>query len=250
MNWNAESYTQKHTFVYQYGTSLVDLLAPEPGELILDLGCGSGELTHEIASYGANVVGLDSSTDMLCKARQQFPGLDFREGDGTTFELPERFDAIFSNAALHWMTDASAVARQMYRHLKPGGRLVAELGGQGNVAQIVARVLRHLHQRGYKHVQANWWYFPSVGEYACLLEKRGFQVRLAQHYDRGTVLEDPQTGLIDWIEQFGSNFFDGVTECDRVAVLNAVNAELRPCLFQKGQWIADYKRLRIIAEKR
>lgn len=249
MQWNADSYTQKHAFVFQYGAGLVDLLAPRAGELVLDLGCGSGELAQEIAGYGAQVVGLDASADMLAKARQQFPDLDFRLGDAAGFELPERFDAIFSNAALHWVPAAEAAIRQMRRHLKPGGRLVAEMGGQGNVGQIVAAVLRQLQQRGYPLAEADWWYFPSVGEYAALLEKHGFRVRLAQHFDRPTALTDPETGLVDWIEQFGAHFFAGVEATDRADILTAVEAELRPVLWRDGRWLADYKRLRIVAEK-
>jgi trans-aconitate methyltransferase len=250
MQWNADSYTQKHAFVFQYGAGLVDVLAPQAGERVLDVGCGSGELTQEIAGRGAAVVGLDSSADMLAKARKQFPGLDFRLGDATNFELPERFDAIFSNAALHWVPQATAAIRQMHRHLKPGGRLVAELGGQGNVGQIVTAVLRQLKLRGYPLAEANWWYFPSLGEYAALLEKQGFRVHLAQHYDRETPLADPETGLADWIEQFGEQFFAGVSVADKAAILVAVNAELRPVLWRDGQWHADYKRLRIVAERR
>lgn len=249
MQWNADSYVRKHAFVFEYGTGLVELLAPQPGELVLDLGCGSGELTREIASRGATVVGLDASADMLAKARQQFPALDFRLGDATRFELPEHFDAIFSNATLHWVTDATAASRQMYRHLKPGGRLVAELGGLGNVGRIVGAVLGQLQARGYGLARAGWWYFPSVGEYAALLERAGFRVRLAQHYDRATALVDPETGLTDWIEQFGAQFFAGVSPPDKAAVLAAVDTELRPALFRDGQWFADYKRLRIVAEK-
>jgi trans-aconitate methyltransferase len=249
MQWNADSYTQKHAFVFRYGAGLVDVLAPEPGELVLDLGCGSGELAQEIASRGAAVVGLDASAEMLAKAHQQFPDLDFRLGDAARFELPERFDAIFSNAALHWVPDAAGAIRQMHRHLKPGGRLVAEMGGQGNVGQIVAAVLRQLKQRGYGLAEANWWYFPSVGEYATLLERQGFRVRLAQHFDRETALAEPETGLTDWIEQFGDQFFAGVSAANKAEILAAVDAELQPVLWRDGQWLADYKRLRIVAER-
>ena len=248
MNWNAELYTKKHAFVFAYGSDLLELLNPQPGERILDLGCGSGELTRQLADRGAMVVGLDASASMLDKARQQFPELDFRLGDATTFALPDRFDVIFSNAVLHWVTDYDRAADCMNHHLKPGGRLVAELGGQDNVGQIVDAVNRQLRQRGYEP-GPSWWYFPSVGEYASVLEKHGFRVRLAQHFDRPTRLDDPDTGLTDWIEQFGPNFFAGVTDADKVAVLTAVNAELRPVLFRDGHWFADYKRLRVVAEK-
>lgn len=248
MNWNAELYTKKHGFVYAYGADLIDLLAPKPGELILDLGCGSGELTRQLADRGATVIGLDASASMLNKARAQFPNLDFRTGDATTFALPERVDAIFSNAVLHWVTDYERAAERMRFHLKPGGRLVAEFGGQDNIGQIVEAVTRQLRQQGYDR-PASWWYFPSVGTYASLLEKHGFRVRLVQHVDRPTRLDDPETGLTDWIEQFGGNFFAGVPDADKAAVLAAVNADLRPALFREGYWFADYKRLRVVAER-
>lgn len=248
MNWNAELYTKKHGFVFAYGSDLIDLLAPKPGQLILDLGCGSGELTQQIADRGATLIGLDAAASMLDKARQQFPTLDFRPGDATTFALPERFDAIFSNAVLHWITDYDRVAERIGQHLKPGGRLVAEFGGKDNIRQIIDAITRQLKQRGYD-VRASWWYFPSVGEYAAVLEKHGFRVRLAQHFDRDTKLDDPKTGLTDWIEQFGGNFFAGVPDADKTAVLEAVNADLRPSLFRDDCWFADYKRLRVVAEK-
>ncbi|MFD1143798.1 class I SAM-dependent methyltransferase [Larkinella insperata] len=246
MQWNADLYTEKHAFVFQYGAGLIDVLNPQPGEVILDLGCGSGELTRQIADRGATVMGLDASEPMLLKARQQFPDLNFQLADATRFQLPHRFDAIFSNATLHWITDSEAVVRQMHGHLKPGGRLVAEFGGKGNVQQITDEVIRQLGQRGYNQT-VSWWYFPSVGEYASVLEKHGFRVQLAQHYDRDTLLDDPENGLIDWIEQFGPNFFEGVSATDRAAVLEATRAALKPVLFRDGRWYADYKRLRVIA---
>lgn len=246
MHWNTDLYTGKHAFVFQYGAGLIDLLAPQPNELILDLGCGSGELTQQIADRGASVVGLDASESMIAKARQQFPALDFQLADAATFELPQRFDAIFSNAALHWMTDYEAVVQRMKHHLKPGGRLVAEFGGKGNVQQITDELVRQLQNQAYD-LTVSWWYFPSVGEYASVLEKHGFSVKLAQHYDRDTPLNDPESGLTDWIEQFGANFFQGVTAEDRAAVLEETNAVLKPVLFRDNQWYADYKRMRMVA---
>ncbi|GAB3266335.1 class I SAM-dependent methyltransferase [Larkinella harenae] len=248
MHWNADLYTEKHAFVHQYGLGLLDLLAPQPGELILDLGCGSGELTQQLAERGATVVGLDASETMITKARQQFPALDFQLADAAAFELPHYFDAIFSNAALHWMTDYEAVVRRMKHHLRPGGRLVAEFGGKGNVQHITDELTHQLRKRGYD-LTVSWWYFPSVGDYASVLEKHGFDVKLAQHYDRDTPLHDPQKGLVDWIEQFGTNFFTNVTAEDRAAVLEETQAALKTVLFRDGRWFADYKRLRIVASR-
>ena len=135
--WNADLYQQKHAFVFQFGTDLLQVLNPQPGERILDMGCGTGELTARIAESGADVVGLDTSESMIVRARQSFPYLSFQVGDARTFVTHQSFDAIFSNATLHWIaeTDQPAVLTQLFQALKPGGRFVGELGGQGNVAQ-------------------------------------------------------------------------------------------------------------------
>lgn len=246
MNWNADLYTDKHAFVFQYGTGLIDLLNPQPGEQILDVGCGTGELTQQIAERGASVMGIDAAESMIARAAEQFPALDFRVADITTVELPERFDAIFSNAVLHWVTDYEAAIRQMKKHLKPGGRLVVEFGGKDNVKQITDEVLRQLQKRGYPRAPF-WWYFPSVGEYTTVLERHGFRVELAQHYDRDTLLNDPDTGLTDWLEQFGAYFFEGVSPADKADILDATQTALRPSLLRNGRWYADYKRLRVVA---
>lgn len=248
MNWDSESYTQKHAFVFQYGEGLLELLNPQPGERILDLGCGSGELTQRIADRGAEVIGIDSSAVMLAKAQTQFPHLELHQMNAADFSFPEPFDAIFSNAVLHWVTDYDGAVRQMARALKPGSRLVIELGGKDNVALIVEAVARRLGERGYTFPP--FWFFPSIGEYTPVLERHGFAVRLAQHYDRDTLLSDPQTGLTDWIEQFGPYFFEGVTPADKATILEQVNADLRPILFRDGRWYADYKRLRVVAERK
>ena len=247
MNWNSDLYTGKHSFVYQYGAGLLDLLNPQPGERILDLGCGSGELTQGIAERGAEVVGIDASADMLAKAHAQFPNLDLRQIDATNFVFPYRFDAIFSNAVLHWVLDYEAVVRQMAAALKPGGRLVIEFGGKHNVASITEALTRELQAVG--HTVKPFWFFPSIGEYTPVLEKHGFAVRLAQHYDRDTLLNDPETGLTDWLEQFGSYFFAGVNPVVKKEILDKANESLRPILFRDGRWYADYKRLRIVAER-
>ena len=247
MNWDTTLYNQKHAFVYQYGEGLIDILNPQPGERILDLGCGSGELTQRIAERGAQVVGIDSSISMFTKAQAQFPNLNFYQADVTTFSFSEPFDAIFSNAVLHWVTDYEGAVRQMSAALKLGGRLVIEFGGKENVSTIIQAVSEQLAAFGYSYKP--FWFFPSIGEYTPILERYGFRVRLAQHYNRPTLLTDPETGLTDWIEQFGSYFFDGVEPEDKAAILVNVNRTLRSQLIQDGHWYADYKRIQIVAER-
>ena len=245
--WDAKLYDDKHAFVWKHGASLVELLAPRPGESILDLGCGTGHLTAQIAAAGASVVGLDSSAEMIAEARRGYPGLCFQREDARTMTFAARFDAVFSNAALHWIKEAGLVVRGVARALKPGGRFVAELGGQGNVKAIRAALERACAAEGCEPV-ASPWYFPSVGEYGGLLERAGLEVTFAELFDRPTPL-DGEGGLRQWVEMFGGAFLGRVPQERREDFLRQVEAELRPALRRDGKWFADYRRLRIVARR-
>ncbi|HEX4169380.1 MAG TPA: methyltransferase domain-containing protein [Bryobacteraceae bacterium] len=248
-NWNPELYEGRHSFVWQLGQGILELLNPLPGESILDLGCGTGQLTNEIASSGAKVTGLDSSPDMIGQARQNYPKLRFVLGDAAGMQFENEFDAIFSNAALHWMLDPAAVARSMIRALQPGGRLVAEFGGQGNIGQIVEswRAILPTYSNGAPVVART--YFPSISEYAGILEQVRFEVRFAQLFDRLTPLEG-ERGMENWLRQFGWYNFEPLPPEKRHSALGEVIAYLKPKLYRDGQWFADYRRLRIIAVKK
>ncbi len=247
MNWNADLYTGKHAFVFQYGQNLIEQLNPQPGETILDLGCGTGELTRQIADSGAKVIGIDSSPSMIEKARNSFPDIDFYVMEATSLAFDFPFDAVFSNAVLHWIPEKEKVIRQIYASLKKGGRMVVEFGGKGNVDRIVQALIISLQSKGYD--ARNFWYYPSVGEYATLLENAGFRVVMAQHYDRLTELADSENGMTDWIDMFGKNFFTGVSEEHKREVLNACKVLLQPTNYHNGKWYADYKRLKVHAVK-
>ncbi|SDL65830.1 Trans-aconitate methyltransferase [Catalinimonas alkaloidigena] len=248
--WQPHLYNDKHAFVYHYGESLIDLLAPQPGERVLDLGCGSGQLTAQLAERGCEVVGIDSSADMIADAQAKFPHLRFLVADAANFQLAPKFDAIFSNAVLHWVTDYQNAIRCLWENLRPGGRIVVEFGGKGNVQTIVDQLRKSLAARGYAQQAAlQQWYFPSIGEYTPLLEQQGFRVTLAQHYDRPTELADEEKGIQDWLSMFGIGFFRGVSPEDQEAIKAEVQEAVKPLCFQNGKWYADYKRLRIQAVK-
>ncbi len=248
MSWNASLYKDQHAFVFQYGESLLEWLQPQAGEHILDLGCGTGELTAKIAESGAEVTGLDASKAMIASAREHFPGLHFEVADATRFALPRPVDAIFSNATLHWVTKKKKAAARMFAALKPGGRLVLEMGGKGNVAHILAGLKRSLARRGYDYEPL--WYFPSVAEYTKVLENAGFRVNQVHYFDRPTPLQDPQNGVAVWLQMFGNAFFKQVPEADKAAILREVNDAVAPQLTQDdGRLMADYRRLRIAAVK-
>ncbi|MEM6764415.1 MAG: methyltransferase domain-containing protein [Bacteroidota bacterium] len=250
MEWNANLYNQKHAFVYQFGSSLVEMLAPQAGEAILDIGCGTGELSSQISEHCKEVVGIDKSTNMITQAKQNYPALTFLEMDAASFQLDRQFDAIFSNATLHWVADFRGAIQCIYDHLRQGGRMVIEFGGKDNVGAILKALKDSLRQRGYIEQAAfNRWYFPSVGEYTSELEKAGFRVLSAEHYDRPTQLIDNENGIKDWLTMFGKDYLKGVSPGEADDILEEVQASLKPGLYQEGKWYADYKRLRIKATK-
>jgi SAM-dependent methyltransferase len=225
-HWDPGVYDSTHRYVFDYGKDLIDLLAPKPGERILDLGCGTGHLTQQIAATGATVLGIDNSLEMIAQARQNYPKLKFRLADGSGFQTPEPFDAVFSNAALHWMPPEPTAAA-IRAALKPTGRFVAEFGGYGNVASIVAAAGR------------NPWYFPSIAAYATVLERHGLLVTTAMLFDRPTKV-DGESGLAEWLGMF---FKPPLPPAD----VARMEVELRPRLYCDGAWYIDYKRLRLAA---
>jgi len=250
VKWNPELYKTKHAFVFDYGASLIELLNPQKEENILDLGCGTGELTHQISQISPNVIGMDKSVEMVNKATEEFEGIKFKVADASNFQFENKFNAIFSNATLHWVSNYQAAVKCMYENLLDGGRIVIEFGGKGNVESIVNLLQKKLFDKGYKDAaQINPWYFPSIGEYCTVLESVGFRVTFAQHYDRPTKLADNKNGIIDWIKMFGKNFFANVNELHIEEITKEVQEELRGKLFKENNWYADYKRIRIVAYK-
>jgi trans-aconitate methyltransferase len=241
--WDATRYQDKHSFVWRYGASLLELLAAQPGERILDLGCGTGQLTAEIAHSGAQVVGLDNSADMLESARKNFPELTFVLGHAARFDFSQPFDAVFSNAVLHWVKDADGAVASSARALRPGGRFVAEFGGKGNIATVQAAFRAVL---GPAADEQSPWYYPSVGDYAPILERHGLEVRHASLFDRPTPL-DGENGMDHWLRMFGQTYLRPFSTEQADEIVRQLVEELRPALYRDGIWTVDYRRLRIVA---
>jgi trans-aconitate methyltransferase len=243
-SWNAEQYEGRHSYVWQFGGTLLELLGPHPGERILDVGCGTGQLTAEIAATGALVVGLDSSPEMLGQARQNYPHLKFVLADATDFRFEEPFDAVFSNAALHWVKDAESSVKCIAAALRPGGRFVAEFGGKGNITEI----LTALHAVfGAAAEELCPWRFRGIAEYATILERHGLEVRQASLFDRPTPIEG-ERGLEDWIEMFCGRYFRHLSANEAKRNVHELVEYLRPKLYLDGVWTLDYRRLRVVAE--
>jgi trans-aconitate methyltransferase len=245
--WDARLYESKHAFVWKYGAALLEMLAPQSGERILDLGCGTGHLTAQLAAAGANVIGLDQSPAMIEQAKKAYPQLQFVPGDARDFAFAEPFDAVFSNATLHWIREAERAIACVRRALKPGGRFVAEFGGKGNVKAICAALMNAAQAIGLTQWQHSW-YYPSIGEYTALLERDGLEVTYAHLFDRPTALEGEE-GMRDWIAMFRCDLLNLVPSEKRDRFWSHIETELRPTFYRDGQWFADYRRLRIVATR-
>jgi trans-aconitate methyltransferase len=243
--WDPERYHRNASFVAELGAPLIDLLAPRPGERILDLGCGHGTLTEKLVAAGAAVIGVDASGEQVAAARAR--GLDAHVADGHALAFAAEFDAVLSNAALHWMTRPDAVIDGVWRALKPGGRFVGEMGGAGNVQRVKAALTAALARRGVDAAAADPWYFPTPEDYAGRLAARGFRVEEIALIERPTPIPGR---LADWLETFAEPFLFQVAEDGRPALIAEVEAALADQLSDgEGRWVVDYVRLRFVATK-
>jgi trans-aconitate methyltransferase len=241
--WDPDRYARNARFVADAGECLVEMLDPQPGERILDLGCGDGALTERLVAAGCQVVGIDASHEMVAAASAR--GLDARVMDGARLEFAGEFDAVFSNAALHWMRDLPAVLAGVWSALRPGGRFVGELGGDGNVETVVAAIRETLMRRGIDADAVNPWIFPSPEAFRSALREIGFQVHAADLIPRPT----PLPGEIEaWLETFAESFLNRVAANERPMAFAEVREILAPRLQEPdGRWVVDYVRLRFAA---
>lgn len=247
--WNANLYDTSHSFVSKYGHSLIELLDPKQGERILDLGCGTGDLAKNLSDSGVDVVGVDKSENMVAKAIAKYPSISFMVQDATDLKFTNEFDAVFSNATLHWVKPPIQALHCIYQSLQKGGRFVAEFGGKGNVQTITDEIIQQIKEAGFEYKDEQFpWFYPSIAEYSALMEEAGFRVTFAQHFDRPTQL-DGEHGLRNWIDMFGHLLFDGIPEQTKNQIITNVEANLREALYQDVHWLADYKRIRVIGVK-
>lgn len=247
--WNATLYDDKIQFVSKLGKGALELLQPQPGEHILDLGCGTGDLTHEITKANATTLGIDYAASMIEKAREKYPEASFSVENALSFRTDESFDAVFSNAALHWIQPPSKVIENVWYSLRPAGRFVAEFGGEGNVGSIIQAVADVLADHNVDFSERNPWYYPSIGEYSSLLEKQGFRVKHAEHFDRPTPLPGGEEGLDHWLDMFADDFLYDFSSIQKEKLHEQIKEQLQKKLFKENEWIADYKRVRILALK-
>ena len=241
--WDAKAYAKTARFVSDLGIGAVDLLAPQPGETVIDLGCGDGALTQKIVEAGATVIGVDADQDMVEAAVAR--GLDARQANAHDFELPEVVDAVFSNAALHWLTDPSAAIKQVHAHLKPGGRFVGEFGGHGNIASVVTALRAVAIHWGLDNDCLPNWFFPTVDHFHDLLEDAGFEVHEATIFPRITYVP---AGMEAWLRLMTAKTLGKLPVNEREQFCADVAKLLEPALkTENGQWHIDYVRIQFKA---
>lgn len=247
--WNADLYDGNHSFVSKYGSNLMELLAPTKGEQILDVGCGTGDLANQIREHGARVTGIDQSENMIRQAINKYPGITFIAKDILELNDQNAFDAVFSNAVLHWVKYPKQALQRIYNSLTSGGRFVAEFGGKDNVQITTNEIINQLNSANVPYTPEQFpWYFPSIAEYTTLMEEIGFRVTFAQHFDRPTPLEGAE-GLRNWMKMFGGNFLVNQPETVKEQIMRNAENNLRDILYQDNQWILDYKRIRVVGVK-
>lgn len=247
ITWNAGDYTSSFSFVHQYGEDVLGLIDAVPGGFAVDLGCGNGALTQALASRGYRVLGVDASAQMLGTAQKLHPELPFMQADATTFSLEQKADVIFSNAVFHWI-DADKqplLLSNIARQLAPGGQLVCEFGGYGCAERVHAALERAFAARSLAYPRV--FYFPTVGQYAPMMEAAGLRVTYAALFDRPTPQKGPD-GLRNWIHMFVKTPFEGIAPHVQEEIIDeAVNALRGELLREDGVWIVDYVRIRLKA---
>ncbi|WP_289142711.1 class I SAM-dependent methyltransferase [uncultured Brevibacillus sp.] len=248
-NWNATLYDNKHKFVSNFGEDLVSFLNPQKGEHILDVGCGTGDLAHDISKSGAIVTGIDDAQSMIEAAKEKYPDIHFSVQDGEQFSLDPQFHAVFSNAAIHWMKNQQKVVQNCYNALLPSGRFVAELGGANNIQSIVNAIKEASNRLSIPYDATLFpWVFPTTEEMAEHLINVGFNVITIEHYERPTPLVG-EDGIRNWLKMFSNNMFKNLTNDEKEAIYSECERILRPQLYKENGWVADYWRLRFIATK-
>lgn len=243
--WDPEAYGRNGAFVHQLAGGVVEWLAAQPGERILDLGCGDGQLTQKLAQAGAQVTGVDASAEMAAAARAL--GVVAEVGNAEALPYPDRsFDAAFSNAALHWVRNQDAMLAEVHRVLKPGGRFVAEMGGHGNIAAIRVAFIAALTRHGLAGREDGVNYYPTAEGYTRRLERQGFRVERITLIPRPTPLG--KDGMAGWLGVFRKGVLDTLPEAMRQIVVDDTCELLTTALRDEdGNWAADYVRLRFVA---
>lgn len=245
MKWNSKLYDSKHDFVSEYGKGLLEFIPKDKMLKILDLGCGTGTLTSEIAKNCQYVLGIDGSKEMIEQAKITYPELEFEVGDALKMSYEGQWDIVFSNAVFHWISDHDQLLSNIKSSLKDSGQLICEFGGDGNIETIENGFINVLNSIGYDYISK--FNFSTTEKFASLLEKNGFIVDELYIYDRPTVLKDGEKGLYNWAKQFFASDLANFDIIEQEKILLGLQKQVKNQLWDSSNWVADYKRLRAVA---
>ena len=245
MEWNSTLYDTSHDFVAEYGKGLLEFVPKKDEQIILDLGCGTGVLTGQLAELCNRIVGVDSSQSMIDKAKEQFNNIEFKVCDALALPFENEFDVVFSNAVFHWISDHDTLLKNIHKVLKAQGVLVCEFGANGNIATIEDAFVKACNSLGYDYEPK--FNFPTVEDFGKLLENNGFVIDRIYDYDRPTVLKDNEQGLVNWMKQFFASELTVMPEYIQAIVFEKVEELTKDVLWNGAEWVADYRRLRAIA---
>ena len=245
MKWDSGLYDSKHDFVAEFGKGLLEYVQQNSAQRILDIGCGTGTLTAQLAERCGCVLGIDSSSEMIEKAKEQFPDIDFQVVDALALSYDHEWDVVFSNAVFHWIPDHDLLLNKIQRALKPSGILVCEFGAQGNIGTIERGFSAAFNELG--HVYRSKFNFPPVEAFSTLLRRNGFLIDQVYNFDRPTPLKDGEQGLIHWARQFFAAELEMLTDAEGDELLHRLQSSVKDKLWNGREWVADYRRLRAVA---
>lgn len=243
--WNAVLYDDKHNFVSEYGKGLLEFIPKNKNQSILDLGCGTGKLTSQLIDFAGTVIGVDSSENMIERAKKQYSNIKFMVCDAFNLPFEKQFDVVFSNAVFHWISNHNALLKQIHKVLKPNGLLICEFGANGNIATIENAFMNVCKDAGYSYTPK--FNFPIKEHFSNLLENNSFIIDKIYDYDRPTPLKDNEKGLSNWMKQFFSSDLELMSEKMQYEIIEKVEDLTRKSLWNGNKWIADYRRLRVVA---
>ncbi len=248
MKWNSELYDNAQNFVSKYGKGLIDFIPCKENQSILDLGCGTGDLTSEIYDrLSTNIIGVDASGEMIAKARNKYPNIYFDVCDATKLHFENEFDVVFSNAVFHWIPNQNNLHKSIYNALKKDGVLICEFGADKNIYNITSAFANAISK--YNDIYYSPFYFPTVKEHSEVVKNNSFIIDKIYDYDRPTVLPNSSLGLRQWVYQFFSEALNKYNERQQEEILCSVENQLRTTMFDGEKWTADYRRLRLVAHK-
>ena len=243
-DWNANKYNKHADFVSKLATPVVELLNPQKDEKILDLGCGDGTLAFDMQKFGSKVIAVDLSKDMVEKTKEK--GIEAYVISATQLNFTDKFDAVFSNAVLHWIKEPKAAIDKIFNSLKDDGRFIAEFGGYGNIKYLTDAMQKVFDNHKEYGIFNNPWYFPKVEDYKKLLKDSGFKVEYIELIPRPTSIDD----ISNWLDIFANGIISHLSDSQQSDFKDEVREILKPKIYtKKDGWVADYVRLRLKATK-